>query len=60
MPADREFAIDVAELRRLAGEGDGAKPDAVRFEKSSALAFTESMIVTGGRWAVVDMPVYAF
>lgn len=60
MPADREFAIDVAELRRLAGEGGGAKPDAVRFEKSSALAFTESMIVTGGRWAVVDMPVYAF
>lgn len=60
MPEDGGFVIDVAELRRLADRHAGPKPDALRFEKVSALAFTESMIVTGGRWKVVDMPAYAY
>lgn len=60
MPEPGGFAIDVAELRRLADASAGPKPGELRVEKVSAIGFTESMIVTGGRWSVVDMPVYAY
>lgn len=60
MPAQAGFALDVAELRRLADTSPDAKPEELRVEHVSAIGFTESMIVTGGRWSVVDMPVYAY
>jgi glyoxylase-like metal-dependent hydrolase (beta-lactamase superfamily II) len=60
LPEQGGFEIDVAELRRLADQIPGNKPDELRYEQVSVIGFTESMIVTGGRWTMVDMPVYAY
>jgi glyoxylase-like metal-dependent hydrolase (beta-lactamase superfamily II) len=54
------YEIDIAEVRRLADNLRGAKPDEVRFERVSTLQFTRGMIATGDGWGVAEMPVYAW
>lgn len=60
MPADADFPLDLAELRRLADTLPGPKPGAIRYEKVSAFSFPGAMIVAGDGWATQQMPVYAY
>lgn len=54
------YAIDLAEVRRLADNLRGPKPDEVRFEHVATLQFTRGMIATGDGWGLAKMPVYAW
>jgi glyoxylase-like metal-dependent hydrolase (beta-lactamase superfamily II) len=54
------YEIDIAEVRRLADNLRGPKPDEIRFEHVATLQFTHGMIATGGGWGVAEMPVYAW
>lgn len=60
MPEKGDYSLEMGEIRRLAEQIPGDKPSEVRFEKVSGFSFTESMVITGGHWATVDMPAYAF
>ncbi|AXQ28669.1 MBL fold metallo-hydrolase [Solimonas sp. K1W22B-7] len=60
MPADADFALDLAEMRRLADSLPGDKPGEIRYEKVTAFAFPGAMIVAGDAWAKQEMPVYAY
>jgi glyoxylase-like metal-dependent hydrolase (beta-lactamase superfamily II) len=54
-PESGGYAIDIAELRRLADTLHGPKPDEIRFEHVA-----RGMIATGDGWARAEMPVYAW
>ena len=60
LPQSGDYAIDIAEVRRLAGNLRGPKPDEVRFEHVATLQFTRGMIATGDGWSLAEMPVYAW
>jgi len=60
MPADADFPLDIAELRRLSGSLPGDLPREVRYEKVTAFAFPGAMIAAGDGWATREMPVYAY
>lgn len=54
------YAIDMAEVRKLAGEMPGAPPDEVRAEHIATLAFPAVAVTAGDGWDQVTMPVYAY
>lgn len=60
MPADADFPLDIAELRRLAGSLPGDLPREVRYEKVTAFSFPGAMIAAGDGWATQEMPIYAY
>lgn len=60
MPADADYPLDIAELRRLADSLPGDKPREARYEKVSAFSFPAAMIVSGDGWSTREMPVYAY
>ncbi len=54
------FALDLAELRRLADTLPGDKPKAVRVEHVSTFEFPSIAVMAGDPWALTTMPVYAY
>lgn len=60
MPADADYTLDIAEVRRLAAALPGEKPAEVRYEKVMAFSFPGAMIVSGDSWRGSEMPVYAY
>lgn len=57
-PAD--YAIDIAEIRRLADAQSGAKPQAVRVETVAHLSAPATFVVAGDGWRSLDLPVSAY
>lgn len=60
MPADADFPLDIAELRRLAESLPGERPGEVRYEKVTAFDFPGALIMAGEGWGGQLMPVYAY
>jgi len=60
MPADADYPLDLAELRRLGDAVPGDKPREIRYEKVSAFAFPAAMIMAGDPWTEQLLPAYAY
>ncbi len=54
------FALDLAELRRLAAVVPGAGPRELRVEHVSAFNFPSTAALAGSGWSMTEMKVYAY
>jgi glyoxylase-like metal-dependent hydrolase (beta-lactamase superfamily II) len=60
VPGGGSYAIDVAELRRLANSMPGEKPREIRAEQVSMFRFPGAFIMAGGSWGIRPIPVYSY
>ena len=58
-PAGR-YAIDIAEVRRLADSEAGAKPQLIRVETVAHLTASKTIVVAGDGWDSIDLPVSSY
>ncbi len=54
------YAIDIAEIRRLADSQAGEKPQLIRVETVAKLSVPETIVVAGDSWRSIDLPVSSF
>lgn len=54
------YAIDIGEVRRLADAIAGDKPIEVRQEQVFSFRFPFAVMVAGGGWEEIDVPVYSY
>jgi glyoxylase-like metal-dependent hydrolase (beta-lactamase superfamily II) len=54
------YAIDIAEVRRLAGTQAGEKPQLIRVETVAHLSAPNTIVVAGDGWSGVDLPVSSY
>ena len=54
------YAIDIAEVRRLADSQAGEKPRLIRVETVAHLSAPETIVVAGDGWQSVDLPVSSY
>ncbi|MBK7859248.1 MAG: MBL fold metallo-hydrolase [Archangiaceae bacterium] len=55
-----EWALDVAEVRRLAGSMAGDKPTEVRVERVGTFQFPHAIIESGGGWGMRPMALFSY
>src|SRR5271165_3011999 len=60
VPRDAKYALDIGEVRRLAGAGSGDKPSAIEVERVALYKFPATAIVAGDGWQTRDMPVFSY
>jgi glyoxylase-like metal-dependent hydrolase (beta-lactamase superfamily II) len=60
LPSSGSYAIDMAEVRRLAGSLTGDKPQEIRVEHVASFSFPATAAVAGDGWATLDVPVQSF
>lgn len=54
------YAIDIAEIRRLADSQAGAKPQLIRVETVAHLGAPATIVVAGDGWQHTDLPVSSY
>src|SRR5689334_3701306 len=54
------YAIDVAEIRRLADSQAGEKPQRIRVEEVAHFAAPGAIVVAGDGWDTIDLPVSSY
>lgn len=54
------YAIDIAEVRKLANSQAGEKPQLIRVETVAHFSVPETMVVAGGGWRMLDLPVSSY
>ena len=54
------YAIDIAELRRLADSQAGEKPQLIRVETVAHLSAPSTIVVAGSGWQKTDLPVSSY
>lgn len=54
------YAIDVAEVRRLADSYAGEKPQLIRVETVAHLSASKTIVVAGDGWQSIDLPVSSY
>lgn len=59
-PAQTAYALDIAEIRRLAGGFQGDKPAAIEVERVAAFGFPATAVVAGDGWRTTELPVYSY
>lgn len=59
-PRDAQFALDIGEVRRLAGAAPVDKATAIEVERVGLFKFPATAIVAGDGWATRDMPVFSY
>jgi glyoxylase-like metal-dependent hydrolase (beta-lactamase superfamily II) len=55
-----EYALDIGEVRRLAGTAAGDKPIAIEVEAVALFRAPATFVVAGDGWKPVDLPVYSY
>src|SRR5688572_30336071 len=60
MPADANFTLDLAEVRKLAASVPGPRPAAIRYEHVSTFVFPRAMVTAGDDWSTVPIPAYVY
>jgi glyoxylase-like metal-dependent hydrolase (beta-lactamase superfamily II) len=60
MPADAQFALDIGEVRRLAGSLPGDPPTAIEVERIGVFKAPATAIVAGDGWQTRDLPVFSY
>jgi glyoxylase-like metal-dependent hydrolase (beta-lactamase superfamily II) len=59
-PAHGEYALDLGQIRQLAGSLEGARPGSVEVERVALFRFPATAIVAGDGWQTRDLPVYSY
>ncbi|HWX80213.1 MAG TPA: MBL fold metallo-hydrolase [Steroidobacteraceae bacterium] len=59
-PADSQFALDIGEVRRLAGAMPGDPPTAIEVERIGVFKAPATVIVAGDGWQTRDLPVFSY
>jgi glyoxylase-like metal-dependent hydrolase (beta-lactamase superfamily II) len=59
-PAQSAYALDIAEIRRLAASREGDKPSSIEVERVAVFAFPSTAVVAGDGWKRTDLPVYSY
>jgi len=60
VPGGAEFALDIGEVRRLAGVTAGGKPIAIEVEAVGLFKPPAAFVVAGDSWKPSDLPVYSY
>ena len=60
MPSSGSYAIDMTEVRRLAGSMPGGKVQEVRVEHVASFSFPATAAVAGDGWKMLDVPVQSY
>jgi glyoxylase-like metal-dependent hydrolase (beta-lactamase superfamily II) len=60
VPGGAEYALDIGEVRRLAGAAPGDKPIAIEVEAVALFKPPASFVVAGDGWKPADLPVYSY
>jgi glyoxylase-like metal-dependent hydrolase (beta-lactamase superfamily II) len=60
LPTEGSYAIDMAEVRRLADALPGDKPSEIRVETVAHFSFPKTAVVAGDGWDPTDMPVSSY
>jgi glyoxylase-like metal-dependent hydrolase (beta-lactamase superfamily II) len=60
VPSTAHYSIDMATVRRLADASVGDLPVAIRVEIVGHILAPETMVIAGGGWRNLDMPVSAY
>jgi glyoxylase-like metal-dependent hydrolase (beta-lactamase superfamily II) len=56
----RAYALDIAEIRRLAASQPGDKPGSVEVERVGLFRAPKTAVVAGDGWQTADLPVYSY
>src|SRR5438128_36403 len=59
-PTSGSYAIDMAEVRRLAGSISGDKAQEIHVEHVASFSFPATAAVAGDGWNTLDVPVQSF
>lgn len=60
VPGDAEYALDIGEVRHLAGAAHGDKPVAIEVESVGLFKPPATFVVAGDGWKPTDLPVYSY
>jgi glyoxylase-like metal-dependent hydrolase (beta-lactamase superfamily II) len=60
VPGGAKFALDIEEVRRLAGATSGDKPVAIEVEAVGRFKPPAAFVVAGDSWEPSDLPVYSY
>lgn len=60
VPGDAAYALDIGEVRRLAGATSGDKPVAIEVEAVARFNPPAAFVVAGDSWKPADLPVYSY
>ena len=60
IPSGAEYALDIGEIRRLAGGVPGDQPIAIEVEGVGLFKPPAAFVVAGDGWAPSDLPVYSY
>jgi glyoxylase-like metal-dependent hydrolase (beta-lactamase superfamily II) len=60
IPSGAEYALDIGEVRRLAGAAPGDKPTAIEVEGVGLFQPPATFVVAGDGWRPSDLPVYSY
>jgi glyoxylase-like metal-dependent hydrolase (beta-lactamase superfamily II) len=59
-PSGTKYALDIGEIRRLAGTVPGDKPVAVEAERIALITPPAAIVVAGDDWKPTDVPVFSY
>jgi glyoxylase-like metal-dependent hydrolase (beta-lactamase superfamily II) len=59
-PAQNAYALDIAEIRKVAGSIEGDKPTMVEVERVAVFGFPATAVVAGDGWKTTELPVYSY
>ncbi len=60
VPSDTKYALDIGEIRLLAGAVPGDKPVAVEAERIALITPPAAIVVAGDDWKPTDVPVFSY
>jgi glyoxylase-like metal-dependent hydrolase (beta-lactamase superfamily II) len=60
VPDDARFALDIAEVRRLANTTSGAKPSRIEVEQVAAFEAPATVVVAGDGWGKKRLAVFSY
>jgi glyoxylase-like metal-dependent hydrolase (beta-lactamase superfamily II) len=55
-----DYALDIVEVRRLAGTVQGDQPTAIEVEGVALIKPPAAFVVAGDSWSLADLPVYSY
>jgi glyoxylase-like metal-dependent hydrolase (beta-lactamase superfamily II) len=60
VPSDARFALDIAEVRRLANATAGEKPSTIEVEQVAAFEFPATAVVAGDGWSMAQLAAFSY
>jgi glyoxylase-like metal-dependent hydrolase (beta-lactamase superfamily II) len=59
-PSQPQYALDIAQIRGLAGSMEGDRPSGVEVERVALFRFPATAVVAGDGWQSRELPVYSY